>query len=524
MSTDSDTKKEKTAHTDAGTSDGAGPGSASHILPPLRATTPFSSLYPSTADLGPSVPHSPVHASHSQLSSTVQLTAGGGEKEKGHVVVISSSLTHDDLHRLSVISASGSPPPEGGLQAWLTVLGSFCITTAVYGLSNSVGVIQPFWAKHQLAAFSVQNIAWISGANNFLCLFLGVQFGPWFDRFGPRWLLLAGSVIYIGGLLGIGFLPQDASADEGGVHAPGTLFGLLMLLWGAVMGTGAALCCTVALSVLAHWFDRRRGLAAGIVFVGSSVGGIVFPLVLRATLEPLGWAWSMRILALVVAVLLCLGNLLIRGRIKGKKGSGAVDFRCFRDWRFVWTTVGVFMNQFILIAGLGMVPTWATAQGFSSDSTYAILATMSGGSGFGRLTAGAISDRIGRFNTMILTTIFSIITTFGVWLLVETYRMWLFYLFAAMFGFGTGCVISVGPICVGQLTKPSKFGQFYGTSYSVVSFSALLCIPLSAAILDGLGTRGFVLIFGGVLLIALAAFTMARFAIQDYHWKWKEAI
>ncbi|KAK0713975.1 major facilitator superfamily domain-containing protein, partial [Lasiosphaeria miniovina] len=315
-------------------------------------------------------------------------------------------------------------PPEGGLQAWLTVLGSFCVTTAVYGLSNSVGVIQPFWAKHQLAAFSVQNIAWISGANNFLCLFLGVQFGPWFDRFGPRWLLLAGSVIYISGLLGIGFLSQDASADEGGVHAPGTLFGLLMLLWGAVMGTGAALCCTVALSVLAHWFDRRRGLAAGIVFVGSSVGGIVFPLVLRATLEPLGWAWSMRILALVVAVLLCLGNLLIRGRIKGKKGSGAVDFRCFRDWRFVWTTVGTRR----LTCSLELLR----------------------GSGFGRLTAGAISDRIGRFNTMILTTIFSIVTTFGVWLLVETYRMWLFYLFAAMFGFGTGCVISVGPICVGQ--------------------------------------------------------------------------
>lgn len=68
--------------------------------------------------------------------------------------------------------------------------------------------------------------------------------------------------------------------------------------------------------------------------------------------------------------------------------------------------------------------------------------------------AGAISDKIGRFNTMILTTIFSIITTFAVWMLVETDRMWLLYLFAALFGFGTGCVISIGPICVGQYVLP----------------------------------------------------------------------
>ncbi|KAK3385387.1 major facilitator superfamily domain-containing protein [Podospora didyma] len=474
------------------------------ILPPLTMVTPLSSRYPSVNDLGLSVPPSP------------------------KIVVVETTIDYDHdsdatLNRLSVLSTSGlPPPPEGGLQAWLTVAGSFCITTAVYGLSNSVGVIQPFWAKHQLSAFPVQSIAWISGANIFLCLFLGVQIGPWFDRFGPRWLLLAGSLIYLSGLLGIGFLPENAGS--GGVNEPGALFGLLLFLWGVVMGTGAALCCTVALSVLAHWFVARRGLAAGIVFVGPSIGGIVFPLVLRSTLDGLGWAWSMRILLLIVATLLGLGNVLIKGRIKGKKGSGAVDFSTFKDARFAWTTVGVFMNQFILIAGLGMVPTWATTRGFSSDSTYIIIAIISGGSGFGRLAAGIISDKIGRFNTMIFTTVFSIITTFGVWLLVETYRMWLFYLFAAMFGFGTGCVISVGPICVGQLTKPSKFGQFYGTSYSVVSFSALMCIPLSAVILDGLGTTGFILVFGGVLLIALGAFLMARLAIQGYVWKWKEVI
>ncbi|KAK4177767.1 putative monocarboxylate transporter, partial [Triangularia setosa] len=336
-------------------------------------------------------------------------------------------------------------PPEGGMQAWLTVAGSFCITTAVYGLSNSVGVIQSYWAQYHLSSFAVQDIAWISGANIFLCLFLGVQVGPWFDKFGPRWLLMTGSLVYLSGLVGLGFLPEDSGANvRQGLRAPRTMYSLLMLLWGVVMGSGAALCCTVALSVLAHWFEKKRGLAAGIVFVSSSVGGAVFPLVLRTTLPKMGWAWSMRILTLIVASLLSLGNILIKGRIKGQRGSGAINFKCFRDASFLWTTVGCF-SECLVDADVG--------------------------SGFGRLAAGAISDKIGRFNTMMLTTVFSIVTTFAVWMLVEVHRMWLLYLFATLFGFGTGSVISIGPVCVGQLTVPSKFGQYYGTSYSVVSFS-----------------------------------------------------
>ncbi|KAK4217542.1 putative monocarboxylate transporter [Rhypophila decipiens] len=391
----------------------------------VHIPSPIWSSSSSTLDLGLSTPHTP------NLPSTFP-TSSSTEKLSPH-----STDTETDTESQNPKSddddPSESPAPEGGLHAWLTVVGSFCITTAVYGLSNSVGVIQPYWAQHQLASFSVHNIAWISGANIFLCLFLGVQFGPWFDRFGPRWLLAVGSLVYLAGLAGISLLPPEDS----GIYSPGMLFGLLLLLWGVVMGTGAALCCTVAVSVLAHWFNRRRGLAAGVVFVGSSIGGAVFPLILRSTFGSIGWAWSMRIILLIVAVLLAIGNLLVRGRFKGRRGYGAIDFSLFRQWSFVWTTIGCFSE----------------------------------GSGVGRLTAGALSDKMGRFNTMIAITIFSIITTFAVWLLVDTYSMGLYYVFGAMFGFGTGCVISIGPICVGQLTVPGRFGQFYGTSYSVVSFS-----------------------------------------------------
>lgn len=76
------------------------------------------------------------------------------------------------------------------------------------------------------------------------------------------------------------------------------------------------------------------------------------------------------------------------------------------------------------------------------------------GSGVGRLVAGAVSDYIGRFNTMILTLIWSLLVVFGLWLAVHPDRTWLFYIFAPLFGFGSGSIISMAPVCIGQYVLP----------------------------------------------------------------------
>ena len=77
------------------------------------------------------------------------------------------------------------------------------------------------------------------------------------------------------------------------------------------------------------------------VLVGSSVGGIIFPLVLRTIFEPLGWAWSLRIVAFIVAAQMVVGNICIRGRLPPRMGGGAVDLKCFGDARFSWATLGI---------------------------------------------------------------------------------------------------------------------------------------------------------------------------------------
>jgi MFS family permease len=226
----------------------------------------------------------------------------------------------------SVLTSPQAPFPERGARANLIILGSFTILTSTFGLTNSLGIFQSYLATHQLSGYPLSLIAWIPGVNVFLTLLLGVQVGPLFDAYGPRWILLISSVAYVISLV------LMAECRE---------FWQFILVFGVLAGVCGAALTTTAVAVIAHWFEKRRGWANGIAFIGSSLGGIMFPLVLNPALERLGWAWAIRIVALIAAVLLVIGNLCVRGRLeKGKKG-GVIDLKCFRDERFVWATVGI---------------------------------------------------------------------------------------------------------------------------------------------------------------------------------------
>lgn len=97
----------------------------------------------------------------------------------------------------------GHDYPEGGLRAWLVVLGSFSGMTASFGILNSAGTFQAYLSTNQLARESPSAIGWIFSLYAFLTFFCGVQIGPVFDAYGPRWLVFAGTVCLFGGMMGV---------------------------------------------------------------------------------------------------------------------------------------------------------------------------------------------------------------------------------------------------------------------------------------------------------------------------------
>lgn len=76
--------------------------------------------------------------------------------------------------------------PDGGLRAWLVVLGSFSLLFATFGFQTSVGLFQLHRSLNQPKEYSPSQIAWIPSVFIFLSLTLSIQTGAIFDRYGAR--------------------------------------------------------------------------------------------------------------------------------------------------------------------------------------------------------------------------------------------------------------------------------------------------------------------------------------------------
>jgi MFS family permease len=366
------------------------------------------------------------------------------------------SIRRDPMSRVTT-DAEGNTYPEGGLEAWLVVLGTFLGLFGSLGLVNTIGTFQAYLQTHQLKEYSSGTNGWIFGMFAFLTFFCGVQVGPIFDARGPRLLVFIGSVFEMAMIILLGFCTQ---------------YWHFMLVIGVLGGVGASLIFTPAISAIGHYFYEKRGVATGIAATGGSVGGIVFPLILEDLFPKIGWAWATRVVALICLIVLSIANLLIRSRLPQKpfsKENVLPDFRIFRDPRFALTTASVFFIEWGLFVPISYISSYALDHGFSSKFSYQIIAILNAGSFFGRWLPGYFADYLGRFNTLIATVALCLLCNACLWLPAGN-SMALLIVYSALFGFSSGSNISLTPVCVGQLCKTENYGRYYATAYTIVSF------------------------------------------------------
>lgn len=112
-----------------------------------------------------------------------------------------SSGSHGDSERGGTDGEAVETYPEGGREAWLVVLGSWLALLPSLGIMNTLATFQTYISTHQLLGMSEGSIGWIFSLYTFLAFFLGVYIGPIFDKYGPRWLILVGTIFLFLGLM-----------------------------------------------------------------------------------------------------------------------------------------------------------------------------------------------------------------------------------------------------------------------------------------------------------------------------------
>ncbi len=112
-----------------------------------------------------------------------------------------------------------------------------------------------------------------------------------FDRYSVRISMILG---VFGITLGLALYPQIGS--------------LAHLMWiYAVFALGQVGCGLVPnMLLMTRWFRRRRGIAIGIVLMGSTIGGALFPLIVKAVLDGGNWRDAVAILALIGGTLMLI--------------------------------------------------------------------------------------------------------------------------------------------------------------------------------------------------------------------------
>lgn len=402
--------------------------------------------------------------------------------------------------------------PEGGLRAWLVVAGACLCLFPSFGFMVSIGGVQDYLNQNQLRGYSSRDVGWIPSVFVYLSLALGIWIGPLFDKYGPRWIALIGSI----GYLIMIFLLAECK-----------VYYQFMLCLGFLGGiTGAAL-TTTSLACVAHWFKVRRGFTQGIAMIGSSFGGLTIPLILRTTLPKYGFAWSIRILGFIFLGCLVAGNVLMRGRIIPTRTTKIkiISFSIFGDIRFSLLTVAIFCFEVVLFGALGIVPTYATiSTDYPADTGFYLIATMNGVSSVGRFVTGYVSDKVGRFNTLLISAVIALLSMLVIWLPFGQYHLSALYVFIVIFGACTGCWMALVPACIGQLCRADEFGRYYGSTYFIASLSTLVCIPISGELVERVGAQAMVAFYCAILTLGCLAFASSRWACLNWKWDWSTKV
>lgn len=402
--------------------------------------------------------------------------------------------------------------PEGGWRAYLVVFGSFMATVPIFGILNSLGAIQSYVATHQLQDVNSSTVSWIFSIYCSICFFSCVISGGYFDRNGSRTPMIVGSLLFVAGFVAV--------ADCKEVYQ-------FILAFSILSGMGAGIIMTPSVGVIATWFKKNRAIATSCATVGGSIGGVIIPLMLRKLYVEVGFTWAMRIFALFSGVCCFISLFLAKERtvphskpFTSRKEAidfyltSAFNWRYMLDAKFVLTSLGCALAESALTCALTFVSSYSMMLGNSETLSYNLLTASNACGILGRYLPGYLADKyMGRFNIMITTISLSIFLQLVVWLPFGN-KLKALWAFVCLYGFSTGSIFSLTPVCIGQISRTVDFGKRYSTAYFIQALLTLPVLPIGGVIVgDGSveSYKNFIIFCSMVMLAGNICFIGARY-------------
>lgn len=203
-----------------------------------------------------------------------------------------------------------------------------------------------------------------------------------------------------------------------------------LLAQGVLLGISMALATWPMLALVGQYIKVKRAAAMGIVLAGSSLGGVIWPIVIDRLLKnpKIGFPWTMRIVGFIMIPLLIfscvaakspdtpLTSIENRGpehtndekavsSDEKRQDQKAQALALVRQPALQLLCLAMFIIYFGMFAPFFYTTSYAVEMGFSTTFAFYTVSIVNGASFFGRILPGIIADRYGKFNCCILAAV-----------------------------------------------------------------------------------------------------------------------
>jgi len=392
-------------------------------------------------------------------------------------------------------------PPDGGLRAWLQVLGCWLVFFNVWGFTFSFGLFQSYYELDLLSDESPSDISWIGTVASYLLIVIGVVSGPLFDLGYYKVMVFGGATMTCFGIM---MLSLSKTYYQ------------IMLTQGICMGLGCGVLYIPGIALVSRSFSARRAMALGLVTCGAPFGGIVYTITFDQLINPLGFAWTVRVMGFImitsyiIAFPLLLWGAVNHGDISSGTARKLFDKAAFRDLPFwMYTCANFFLFCGYLVPFL-YIPSYGQVHlKMSRSLSFYSIVVAQGVSIVGRLLAATAALRFG-----VMIPWLTCGTVSGVLCLcwIGANENASFLAFAALYGGFSGALIPLPPsIFPVVCPDPKVLGARLGMAQAIGATASLIGSPIAGALIrdngrDYLGLQlfsGLVMLVGAGLLVCL---------------------
>ena len=231
-------------------------------------------------------------------------------------------------------------------------------------------------------------------------------------KFGPGKVVLGGGILFGGGVLLTGFASSDMIVIIG--------YGILMGL-----GMGFVYGCTITNTI--KFFPDKAGLVGGLTTATYGLGSVILPLIVSG-IDGSNVLSYFKVLGIVYLVVITIGSFFIKPCPDGFKPEGwippapkaGVKAPESKNWKQMLADPVFWVMLILMICGallgLMMISGCRTIVGdtFASEANIAAIATISVTilalfNALGRVACGAISDKLGRINTLLMMLVVGVV-------------------------------------------------------------------------------------------------------------------